>query len=104
MTRDLRFHIPAPATDISTEGQITALRHDLLTVYNGYGPVTFDGRTLAMRPRGPIGGETHAALVVADRQLPATDYRVTTKRHQADLRDFDRFAIVSVSTATALTR
>lgn len=70
-------HIPVPVTPVP-EGTVATLNSVLRCVYTGYGPVTFDGRILAMTPRqATTVTETHAALVVAERSLPAAGYRVS---------------------------
>lgn len=72
-------HIPAQPVVIA-EGTHPAIGADVRCVWHGFGLVTFDGRTLAMEPAvSTRPEETHAPLVVVDRDLPTTGYRVSWK-------------------------
>ena len=72
--------IPTPQQP-QWEGHDITVNTPMRTVFDGYGGVFYDGRTLVMNPIPPDRhddpADTHAALVTADVPLPVSGYKVS---------------------------
>ena len=69
-----------PADDGDTTVTVPTTADQWTVVYNGYGSVGFDAvEGIVMEPQIPAGGNTHAALVLAEitETCPINDFRLT---------------------------